>query len=105
MTGYTLTGAAATNYTLSQPAGLTADILPLVTPVFSSPAISQVAGGWQLSFSAQAGQTYKVLVSSDLSLPLNQWTVLTNGTFGAGAVNIVDNATNLPTRFYLIASP
>jgi hypothetical protein len=74
-------------------------------PVFASPALSMGTGGWQLSSSAQAGQTYKVLVSGDLRLPLNQWTVLTNGTFGAGTVTITDTATNLAARFYRIVSP
>jgi len=46
-----------------------------------------------------------VLVAGDLSLPLNQWTVLTNGTFEAGTVTITDGTTNLPTRFYRIVSP
>ena len=105
VSGYALTGADAGNYTLTQPAGLTADILPLVTPVFSSTAISMGSGGWQLSFSAQAGQSYRVLVTGDLTLPFNQWTVLTNGTFGAGTVTVTDNSTNLPNRFYLIVSP
>ena len=82
-----------------------ADILPLVTPVFGSPALSSGAGGWQLSFSAQSGQDYRVLATSDLTQPVNLWTVLTNGTFGAGTVTITDPATNLPARFYLIVSP
>jgi hypothetical protein len=105
VTGYAVTGADAGNYTLAQPAGLTADILPLVTPVFASQGIIRGAGGCQLSFSAQAGQTYKVLVTVDLRLPLSQWTVLTSGTFGSGTTNFTDNATNLPNRFYLIVSP
>jgi hypothetical protein len=80
-------------------------ILQLVTPIFATPAIFEGPGGWQLNFSAQAGQTYKVLVAGNLMQPLNQWTVLTNGTFGAGTVVVIDTATNLPTRFYRIASP
>jgi hypothetical protein len=95
------------NYTFVQAAGnaTALSILPLVTPVFASPAISEGAGGWQLNFSAQSGQTYKVLVTDNLTLPLNQWTVLTNGTFGTGTVTITDNSTNLPVRFYQIVSP
>jgi len=105
VSGYAITGADAGNYTLTQPTGFTADILPLVTPAFSGTAISMGLGGWQLSFSAQAGQSYRVLVTGDLTLPFNQWTVLTNGTFGAGKVTVTDNSTNLPNRFYLIVSP
>ncbi len=100
----TLGGTAATNYTLSAASG-SVNILALVAPVFVNPALSQGAGGWQLSFSAQAGQTYQVLVADDPSLPVNQWTVLTNGTFGAGTATVTDDSTNLPMRFYLIVSP
>jgi hypothetical protein len=34
------------------------------------------------------------------------WSVLTNGTFGAGPVTVTDaDATNSPVRFYRISSP
>jgi glucuronoarabinoxylan endo-1,4-beta-xylanase len=105
VTGFTLAGANAGDYALAQPTGLTADILPLVTPVFSSPAISGVAGGWQLSFSGQAGQSYHVMATTDLTLPLNQWTVITNGIFDTGPATILDSSPGLPQRFYQIVSP
>jgi alpha-L-arabinofuranosidase len=95
------------NYTFVQaPGNATAlSILPLVTPEFAAPGISAGPGGWQLSFSAQTGQTYQVRATENLALPWNQWTVLTNGTFGAGVVTITDSATNLSLRFYRIVSP
>ena len=99
-----LGGTASGNYTLSGASG-SVTIMPLVVPAFASPALTRVTGGWQLSFSAQDGQTYKVLVADDPSLPVDQWTVLTNGTFGAGAATVTDYSTNLPVRFYLIVSP
>ena len=105
VTGYAITGAAANNYVLSQPSGLTADILPLVPPVFTGNGLSAVAGGWQLSFSGQSGQNYKVLATEDISLPLDQWTVIATGTFTSGTVTVTDSATNLAARFYLITSP
>jgi hypothetical protein len=105
--GYGLVGTGAGNYTPIQPTGLTADILALVTPVFTSPAITGGASGWQLNFSAQAGQNYRVLASGDLTLPLNQWTVLTNAVFdSSGAATFTDTtATNVLQRFYQIGSP
>jgi glucuronoarabinoxylan endo-1,4-beta-xylanase len=103
--GYEITGAAANNYILTQPSGLTADILPLIPPVFSGNGLSAVAGGWQLSFSGQSGQNYKVLATEDISLPLDQWTVIATGTFISGTVTVTDNTTNLAARFYLITSP
>ena len=46
-----------------------------------------------------------MLVANNLTLPLNLWTVLTNGTCGTGPVIITDTLTNLPFRFYRILSP
>ena len=100
----TLGGPSAANYTLSGASG-SVNVLPLVTPVFASPALAPTAGGWQLNFSAQPGQTYKVLMADDLTVPLAQWSILTNGIFGAGVTTVTDNSTNLPARFYLIVSP
>jgi len=82
-------------------------VLSLVTPTFGNPAIAAVSGGWQLNFGAQNGQTYKVLAATNLTLPVNQWIILTNGTFGvSGTATFTDSSTaNLPQRFYLIVSP
>ena len=82
-----------------------------VTVQFSLPVIAGGGqmlgnGAFQLTFSGPNGQTYKVLMSTDPTLPLAGWTVLSNGTFGATPVTFTDNdATNNPARFYLIASP
>ncbi len=105
VTGYDIAGTDGGNYLLSQPVGLTADILALVTPAFANQGIAAGAGGWQLSFSGQAGQTYKILGTTDLRLPQSQWTIVTSGTFGSGPVTFTDNSTNLPARFYRIVSP
>jgi hypothetical protein len=77
----------------------------LTTPLFTGQGITVGAGGRQLSFSGQSGQTYQVLATTDLGLPINQWTVVTNGTFGAGTVTITDSSSNAPQRFYQIVSP
>jgi hypothetical protein len=97
-----LTGTAAGNYTVVPPAGLTADILPLVTPVLN--AISNASGTVQIEFSGQPGQKYRVLATDDLTLPLNQWTVTASGTFGSDPAVFMDRS-NLPGRFYRIVSP
>jgi len=103
--GYTLTGPDAGNYTVAQPAGLTANILPLVTPVFAGQGISAGPGGWQLSFNAQPGQSYRLLAATNISLPWDQWTVISSGKFESGTLNVTDVETNLTHRFYLIVSP
>ena len=101
-----LVGTAADNYTLTPPAGLTANIFPLVTPTVVGTTMEP--GTAQVTFSGQAGQNYRVLATSDLTLPVNQWSVLTNGTFGADPVIFTETFTNNPpppNRFYRIASP
>ena len=105
VTNLTLTGSAAANYSLQQPAGLTANILPPTVPTFLKPAISLGAGGWQLLFTGPAGQTYSILSTTDLSVPLNSWNTFTSGTFGSTAITATDSATNDPARFYLIVTP
>ncbi|MGA2281958.1 MAG: YDG domain-containing protein [Verrucomicrobiota bacterium] len=109
---YAINGSGLTanngNYAFVQAAGnaTALSILPLVTPAFANPGISVGSGGWQLSFSAQAGQSYQVLATGDLTLPVGQWTLVTSGTFGSGPVTITDSsATNLAQRFYRIVSP
>jgi mannan endo-1,4-beta-mannosidase len=102
VSGYLLVGTAVGNYTLTQPT-LTADILPSTAPVFVGQGISKDSGGWKLKFSGPAGQTYTVLTASDLTQPINQWTTLTTGTFGSGAVLFIDGSNTQPARFYLIS--
>jgi hypothetical protein len=102
VTGLSLTGSAAGNYTLSEPVGLTANILPLETPTIVS--ITMTSGEAQVTFVGQFGQNYQVIATSDLTLPVGQWTVLTNGTFGSGPVTFTDNSPPA-NRFYEITSP
>jgi hypothetical protein len=61
-------------------------------------------GSFSLTFSGANGHTYSVLMTTNLALPSVDWTVLTNGTFGAGVVNYTNiNATNA-AQFYEIKS-
>lgn len=101
--GYTLVGSDLGNYSVTQPAGLTADILPSPAPAFVDQGIAPDPAGWKLRFSGTAGQTYTILATIDLTLPLNQWTTVSTGTFGSGAVEFVDSSNSGPARFYLIS--
>jgi uncharacterized repeat protein (TIGR03803 family) len=75
---------------------------------FAAPIIlgeSLVGGAFQIIFSGPANQPYRVLASTDVTLPLHLWTVLANGSF-SGTVTYVDtDATNYNSRFYRIGSP
>ena len=79
-------------------------VTPLVTPVLTGP-LSLGANGFGFSFSGGSGQSYRVLTSSNLSLPLSQWLVVTNGTFGPGMMNFTDRAPWTAPRFYRVGSP
>jgi hypothetical protein len=70
-------------------------------PVFN--AWAQAGGQITLTFSGVSGQAYELLASPDLSVPLSNWMVLTNGTFGSTPVSFTDDATNAQ-EFYQLES-
>jgi hypothetical protein len=66
----------------------------------------QSNGILQLTFTGPPGQTYEVLATGDLTVPLTNWTVLGSGVFGnTNALFTDSNSTNLPAQFYSIKSP
>ena len=96
---------AVTNLVGSTSAFGTLTVTALVSPTVGSTA-SLGGGGFQLTFSGPAGEAFKVIASTDLTIPIANWTVLTNGTFGAGSVTFTDTtATNYPQQYYLITAP
>jgi fibronectin-binding autotransporter adhesin len=62
-------------------------------------------GSFQLSFSGPAGNNYRVWANTNL-ISAN-WTLITNGLFGAsGTATVLDTtATNYPARFYRVSVP
>jgi hypothetical protein len=58
-----------------------------------------------LTFSGPGSQSYKVLRSADVALPLSSWAVLATGTFGASPVTFVDTSATNAQQFYRIQSP
>jgi hypothetical protein len=64
------------------------------------------AGGFQLTLSGPANQTYQVLASDDLTVPMSAWTVVGSGTFSGTNDFFTDSgATNSVQQFYTIQSP
>ncbi len=61
-------------------------------------------GGFQLTFSGPAGQTYQVLASDDLTVPQSAWSVVGSGTFGSTNAIFCTGTTNHPGQFYIIKS-
>ena len=65
-----------------------------------------LSGGFEITFTGTVGQSYTVRSSSDLSLPLNSWTTLDNGTFSTNPVTFQDGSTNTGEQcFYIITMP
>jgi Concanavalin A-like lectin/glucanases superfamily/Immunoglobulin I-set domain len=75
---------------------------------FALSAVSHLSdGNVQFSGTGPANTGYSILATTNIALPLSQWTVLTSGNFdGAGQFTFTDlNATNNPTQFYRISMP
>lgn len=77
--------------------------------VLTPPAVSGYGplsgSSFPLTFSGPNGQSYKVYFSTNVSLPLSSWTVLTSGTFGSTPVTYMDNNATNSHGFYRVGSP
>ena len=86
-------------------------ITSLVQPVdFNVQGAMGLSGGaFQLIFTNRSGLSFTVLGSTNLSLPITNWTVLGNvveSPAGSGNYQFSDtNATTLPSQYYRIRSP
>jgi autotransporter-associated beta strand protein len=84
--------------------GTLAVVTTAAVPVLSG--IATLRGtSFSLSFSGESGLSYTVLMTTNLVLPLADWTPLTNGTFGGSPVDFTDTGATNTARFYRIKSP
>jgi len=93
-------------FTVSTNAGallLTYTGVPLIAPSVGNVTLAD--GTFGFTFSGPAGQSYRLYASTNLALPLTNWTVLTGNIFGTGLVNYADSSTNYPQHFFRIGSP
>ncbi|MCX6927292.1 MAG: autotransporter-associated beta strand repeat-containing protein [Verrucomicrobia bacterium] len=58
-----------------------------------------------LTFSGPNGQTYTVLATTNVALPIASWIPLTAGTFDGSPVTYTDTTATNQARFYRIVSP
>jgi hypothetical protein len=58
-----------------------------------------------LTFRGTSGQSYAVLTSTNVALPLTNWMVLASGTFGATPVTFTDTSATNAQQFYRLQSP
>ncbi|HEY4414645.1 MAG TPA: glycoside hydrolase N-terminal domain-containing protein [Verrucomicrobiae bacterium] len=77
---------------------------PLGIPQLTGATVS-TANGVSLSFSGPVQQSYHVLGSTNLGLPISNWWVLTNGVFSSNPVTFKDVFATNPSRFYRVISP
>jgi Right handed beta helix region len=79
-----------------------------ITGIYAPLAIGSVtfnAGTFNLNFSGPSGQAWQVLASTNLLLPLANWSVLTSGVFGPFTTNFTDLAATNEQEFYQVVSP
>jgi autotransporter-associated beta strand protein len=79
-------------------------VAPLSPPVWSNCALS-AGNSISLSFTGPAGQSFEVMSSTNVSLPLASWTKLTGGVFGNDPAAYLDNGATNGAQFYRIISP
>jgi autotransporter-associated beta strand protein len=75
----------------------------LYPPVLSSMNLAN--GGVVLSFSGTNGQSYQVLSSTNLNIPLSNWTAVSSGTLTGSTINYTNAPATDPQRFFIITSP
>ncbi len=80
-------------------------VMAPLPPVVSGGVIAN-GGDFNLTFSGPAGQPYRIVMSSDLSQPVESWQAVASGVFGSAPVIFVDtNVVNQTRRFYQVVSP
>ena len=83
------------------------EIIPIVPPTvfFNSTGLNTLNGNFQFNFSGPFGQTYQVLVTTNLTD--GSWQVVSAGTFGNVMTNFTETnrITSQPAHFYRVVSP
>jgi hypothetical protein len=96
------TGTAA--YLKNSGAAVQLAVVPLVPPVLVGTA-TFTDGTIAFDFSGAEGQSYRVLTSTEMTIPSSNWQVLASGIFGSSAVQFADEAATNAHQFYRIVSP
>jgi autotransporter-associated beta strand protein len=113
--GGTVAGAAPTALTVTGDVTNTATLnltggglyLHVPSSALTPPTHSGIAKSGSdvvLNFDGPSGQTYQVLTSTNVALPLASWTPVASGSF-TGSPVIYTNTAGEPKRFFIITSP
>jgi len=98
---YTATDSANNSATNTR----TVYVIAPQSPVITGGVIAS-GGNFNLTFSGPAGQPYKIVASSDVSLPINSWQPVASGVFGSTPVEFSDtNVSSQTLQFYRVVSP
>ncbi|MCX6928978.1 MAG: chitobiase/beta-hexosaminidase C-terminal domain-containing protein, partial [Verrucomicrobia bacterium] len=99
-------GTAPAGYSCTVDTATTGQVKLVVARLPSFSSFGPLSGNsFPLTFSGPTGETYKVLSSTNVALPLANWTVLTTGTFGGGLVTYTDTSATNGLKFSRIVSP
>jgi hypothetical protein len=93
----------ASTFTNTLPAGT----VSLVTFFPAQPVLTGISLGAstaQIRFAGPYGQSYRVISTSDLSVPRNQWPVVSSGVFGSSGIVFTDGL-QAGAQFYGVVSP
>jgi hypothetical protein len=83
----------------------TAPIASLPAPAIQGTSILP-DGSFNFSFTGSAGETYSILTTTNLALPLPDWTAIHTGAFGFNPVMFdYIMTTNEPRRFFRVSVP
>ena len=95
--GRYLTGLSKVRFVVATPTNT-------LVPVLNH-GVALGGGRFMLTFSGQMTESYSVLTSTNVALPLTNWTILASGVFGTGPVSYTDTAATNNAQFYVIKSP
>ena len=82
----------------------TGTLAVVLVPVLSG-AATLTGTSFSLNFNGSSGQRYTVLMTTNLALPLANWTQVMSGVFGATPVDFTDAGATGAERFYRVMSP
>ena len=81
-------------------------MLVSTTPPQFTNTVYSAGSGFTLSGTGPAGQPYRILAATNLTLAITNWTGISTGSFAVGIFSFTDLQTsNQPQRFYRVISP
>ena len=85
-------------------------ILSVIATEVTPPAFAQLAlesdGRFSMAGTGPTNQSYRIFATTNVALPLTDWTAIATGVFSGANFNFTDpQSTNHPQRFYRMSAP